>query len=359
MRKTKSYKLEAILEERITMGDYTLLGFPVERKLASAFNVTQMTVRKAVKNLERRGLLQRQPNGSVIAVGKRNRTAVFLAPAFFSSHIFRFQELLARSAAHADWQLRTVLYMHWDDAVIEEALERFDGVFLYPVREKLSERVTELLQSTTTPVLALGIDLSEWGIPAFLEQSENAADLMVDFLMQQGYREIDFLLTQPWEENRRSLLEQWRRRLAFHGLSGECFNFPVKSYGDCYEQAFNCVGSLLENNKLHSRCLIGATMAEAIGACRALATHGIQPGREFAVSCVHRSRGGVGDYYIPAITGVEAMDCGEILEKYFAWMAAPETVPLERMVCTGGPGKVFVGESVVPAARLQKQEKNV
>ena len=64
MRKTKSYRMESILEERIVMGDYTLLDFPAERKLAAAFNVTQMTARKAVKNLERRGLLRRLPNGS-------------------------------------------------------------------------------------------------------------------------------------------------------------------------------------------------------------------------------------------------------------------------------------------------------
>ena len=65
MRKTKSYRMESILEERIVMGDYTLLDFPAERKLAAAFNVTQMTARKAVKNLERRGLLRRLPNGSL------------------------------------------------------------------------------------------------------------------------------------------------------------------------------------------------------------------------------------------------------------------------------------------------------
>lgn len=359
MRKTKSYRMESILEERIVMGDYTLLDFPAERKLAAAFNVTQMTARKAVKNLERRGLLRRLPNGSVTAAGKRNRTAAFLAPAVFSSHIFHFQNLLSQNAAEAGWQLRTVLYMHWDDAVIEEALERFDGVFLYPVREQLSERVTELLQETRTPVLSLGIDLSEWGIPAFLEQSGNAADLMVDYLREQGYRKIDFLLTQPWDENNRALLEQWRARLTSLGLNGQCFDFPVESYGDSYEQAFRCVGSLLEQKRLLSRCILGATMAEAVGACRALASHGIQPGREFAVSCVQRGRGGIGDYYIPSITGVEAEDCGAILRDYFDWMAKPERHRPEKMVRTGGPGKIFIGESVIPAAALERKQENL
>ncbi len=354
MRRSKSYKLEAILEERITRGDYMLVDFPAERKLAAAFNVTQMTARKAVKNLERRGLLLRQKNGSVTATGKQNPTAVFLAPAVFSSHIFRFQHLLHRSASESGWQLRTVLYMHWDDVVIEEALERFDGVFLYPVRETVSERLTELLQKTKTPVIALGIDLSKWGVPFFVDQPNNAAALMVDYLYEQGYQEIDFLLTQPGEECNQTLIEQWRNRLKYHGLTGKCFNFSVESYGDSYEQAFRCVSSLLKQNKFQSRCLLGASMAEAVGACRALASHGIQPGREIAVSCVHKTRGGIGDYYIPSITGVEAPDCKEILRKYFNWMANPEACPPEEMAYTGEPGRVFPGESVVPAVLLQR-----
>ena len=106
MRKTKSYKLESILEQRIRMGNYTLLNFPAERRLASTSNGTATAARV---------------NGSM---------AVFLAPSFLSSHIFMFQRMLAAVAREAGWQLQTILYMHWDDACIEEALERFDGVFL-------------------------------------------------------------------------------------------------------------------------------------------------------------------------------------------------------------------------------------
>ena len=82
MRKTKSYKLESILEQRIRMGNYTLLNFPAERRLAST---------------------AARVNGSM---------AVFLAPSFLSSHIFMFQRMLAAVAREAGWQLQTILYMH-------------------------------------------------------------------------------------------------------------------------------------------------------------------------------------------------------------------------------------------------------
>lgn len=357
MRKTKSYKLEAILERRIAMGDYALLDFPAERKLAAAFNVTQVTARKAVKNLEKQGLLVRQANGAVTATAKKAGTAAFLAPTFLSSHIFMYQKMLAAAAEETGWQLRTVLYLHWDDAIIEESLERFDGVFLYPVREAMSERLADLLRETPTPVVALGADMSGVGIPSFLDHPANAAELIVDFLREQGYRKIDFLLTQPHGMGVDCWLEHWRLRIRHHGLAGELFEFPVKSYGDSYEQAFRRVGELIERGAFDCTCLLGATMAEAIGACRALASHGIVPGREVAVSSVVRSRGGIGEYYIPSITAVESADCSGALRQYLEWMTEPRSSWPGEMLRRGSDGQVFVGESVCPAAELNRREK--
>jgi|GEM_PF-3366417 regulatory protein gntR HTH len=353
MRKTKSYKLESILERRIGMGDYTLLDFPAERKLAAAFNVTQMTVRKAVKNLEKRGLLERQPNGTVTVARIHGGTAVFLAPAFLSSHIFMFQRMLAAAAGKAGWQLRTVLYMHWDDACIEESLERFDGVFLYPVREKMSERLAELLRETETPVVALGADMSGLEIPSLLDRPADAEELMVDFLKNQGYRKIDFLLTQPRDTGSAQWLEKWRLRLKRHGLTGEFFEYPVESYGNSFEQAFRCVGTLIERNEFNSTCLLGATMAEAVGACRALASHGLVPGRDVAVSAVAGSRGGAAEYFIPSITAVLPGDCGGALMHYFEWMEQSGGRWPGELVCGGEAGQVFAGESVIPAEQLR------
>ena len=63
---------------------------------------------------------------------------------------------------------------------------------------------------------------------------------------------------------------------------------------------------------------------------------------------------------VPAqITGVEAEDCGAILRDYFDWMAEPERHRPEKMVRTGGPGKIFIGESVIPAAALERKQENL
>lgn len=356
MRKTKSYKLETILERRIAMGDYALLDFPAERKLAAAFNVTQMTARKAVKNLEKQGLLVRQANGTVTAAAKKAGTVAFLAPTFLSSHVFMYQKMLDKAAEGAGRQMRTVLYMHWDDAIIEETLERFDGVFLYPVRETMSERLADLLRETPTPVVALGADLSAVGIPSFIDQPANAPELIIDFLRERGYRKIDFLLTQPRGMGVDRWLENWRHRIQDQGLGGELFEFPVKSYGDSYEQAFRRVGELIERGAFNSTCLLGATVAEAIGACRALASHGIVPGRDVAVSSVTRNSGGLAEYYIPSIATVVSADCSGHLRQYLEWMTRPRSSWSGEMVRRGDDGQVFAGESVPFAAELKSRE---
>ncbi len=357
MRKTKSYKLESILEQRIRMGNYTLLNFPAERRLASTFKVTQMTVRKAVKNLERRGLLERLPNGTATAARVNGGMVVFLAPSFLSSHIFMFQRMLATVAKEVGWQLQTILYMHWDDACIEEALDRFDGVFLYPVREKISERLTELLQRTATPVVCLGGDMSSLGVPSFLDHPANAEELIIDFLQKQGYSKIDFLLTQPRDTDNAQWHENWVRRLKCRRLTGDFLEYPVESYGDSLEQAFQCVGSLIEQNAFRSNCLLGATVNEAIGACRALASHGIMPGRDIAVSSVVGSREGIAKFFIPSITAVFSGDCRGILADYFKWMEQPEKGWDGEMICYGKNGYVFAGESVIAAELLQSTKK--
>lgn len=351
MRKTKSYLLESILEQRIAMGDYALLDFPAERKLAASFQVTQMTARKAVKNLERRGLLRRRANGTVTAAGKR--TAALLLPTFHSAHMFMCQEFLERAAAKCDWQLRSNLYVHWDDAIIEETLERFDGVFIYPVREAISERMIDLLQNTELPIAALNGNMSEWHIPSFLMEPADAADTIIDHLLEQGYKRIDFLLTQPPGEAVGQWLADWRNRRDAGDLTGKLFQASVESYGNSYQRAMEYIGKQIEDGEFTSQCLLGATVAEAVGACRALASHGIVPGKDVAVACVVKSPGAPGEYFIPSLTAVEHVDYSDALCDCLRWMENARTEWVGPLIQWGAPGRVIPGESVIPIGKEQ------
>ena len=145
--------------------------------------------------------------------------------------------------------------------------------------------------------------------------------------------------------------------LKCRGLSGDFLEYPVESYGDSLEQAFQCVGTLIEQNAFRSNCLLGATVNEAIGACRALVSHGIMPGRDIAVSSVVGSREGIARYFIPSITAVFSGDCRGVLADYFKWMEQSGKRWQGGMVCHGKDGHVFAGESVIPAGLLRRTEE--
>lgn len=62
------YQIEKILEESIEKGEYEVNDFlPSERELSSKFNVSKITIRKALSNLEFKGLIKKvKGKGSVI-----------------------------------------------------------------------------------------------------------------------------------------------------------------------------------------------------------------------------------------------------------------------------------------------------
>jgi GntR family transcriptional regulator len=62
------YQIERILEESIEKGDYKVNDFlPSERELSSKFNVSKITIRKALSNLEFKGLIKKvKGKGSII-----------------------------------------------------------------------------------------------------------------------------------------------------------------------------------------------------------------------------------------------------------------------------------------------------
>ena len=62
------YQIEKILEESIESGQYKVNDFlPSERELSSKFNVSKITIRKALSNLEFKGLIKKvKGKGSII-----------------------------------------------------------------------------------------------------------------------------------------------------------------------------------------------------------------------------------------------------------------------------------------------------
>lgn len=345
MRKSKAFKLETILAERIKMGDYAFVRFPSERQLAQAFGVTQMTARRAVLNLESQGLLRRQENGTlcvdIAGNGKKGKLAI-LMPSYPSNFSFMCQQAVTREAQIAGWQCRSSLYLHWDDAILEESIKNFDGIFLIPVSEDIPEHVISMLK-TSTPVVCLGGDMSEYGIPSLTMEPENLIVKLMNYLRGLKHDKIDFFNTQPRTATILRHIEEWKTYLKAKNLKGELFDLAVDSYGNSYEQAFLFINSSLQGGNLSSKCLLCSSISEATGASRALHNHGLRSGKDLALVSI--GGGDITKRYIPSITSVDETDYSEGIRVCMEWMSSPSKSWDGELLLWGRKATLFIGES--------------
>ncbi len=354
MRKSKSFKLESLLEQRIKLGDYALVHFPSERKLAAAEGVSQMTARKAIMGLKRRGLLEKLSNRTVSPLSSGpDKGGVFalLAPAYPSYYIMFWQRILAHQAYATGWRMKLVLYTHWDDPMIEETIAGFDGIFLFSISEPMPARVKAMLSASKAPLVSLGQDMCASGIPSILVHPEDSVPKMLEYLESLGHKRIDCLNTQPHDPSTVKKMEAWKSWLLAHGLKGRLFDEPVESYGHSFEKALDYVGGILKKGSFESDCLFCTTEGAAIGTCRALASHGISPGRD--VSVCSASDEGLSRFFCPSITSIKIPDHSSDMSLALDWMRKGGG-PWEGPMLLGAKGgEIFIGESTSRASKTK------
>ena len=128
-----------------------------------------MNGRRATPALLTAGTLLRQTNGRVevglLTQGNGSHLQLaFLAPTFNSPVIEQWRVALDAIVRKQGGVVRPILYMHWDDPIVQDALEAFDGVFLIPIPEALPSHVEARLRAAKRLVV-LDQDYSQMGIP--------------------------------------------------------------------------------------------------------------------------------------------------------------------------------------------------
>src|SRR5690606_5247970 len=146
----------SLLEKRILHGDYAARELPTETRLAAEMGASRMTARKAVLRLLDRGYLVRQPNGRVYVSrrlpAQRMRVA-FLGPAHSPLMANKWRIAVEREGARRGIAVRPVDFVHWDDPIIGETLEGFDGVFLLPSSDAMPDALLERLRTAPVPLV--------------------------------------------------------------------------------------------------------------------------------------------------------------------------------------------------------------
>jgi DNA-binding LacI/PurR family transcriptional regulator len=324
---------------------------PSEHNLAAELGAGRMTIRRAVEEMIEEGVLTRAPSRRLIVNTAADHPAVrqvvgYLAPAFTAPTSEQTRHLLEHVCARQNVRLRPVDYVHPDDPVIMEALTGFDGVFVDVGTGSDIERWGARLSAAPARVVSSAMDLSAYGIVSInLDRPEYIARLL-DHLEALGHRRIDCLNVQPSHPVIAARVDAWRTWCAAHGIAGELHHEPVQAFAQPIEAAFAVVNRLLDGGALDATALFCSTEPGALGAMRALADHGLQPGRDVSVcSAVDEY---MARFSVPTLTTLHRADPRPYFRRCLKWLCSDEPWKGKRLV-RPRPPELILGDSIGPA----------
>jgi DNA-binding LacI/PurR family transcriptional regulator len=326
IRAEKYISIAERLSRRIRAGDYHLQPLPAERELAAEVGVSHATARKAIQRLLDEGLLLRLENGR-LSVNRGDRSArkvdrqiVLLAPAWESNELTRWQIAATQLCSRLHYSLRVVHYAHWDDPLLLGSLERFDGAFFMPVPESMPGRFLDAFLRIRRPIVVLGHDWTEHGVPSLRLYRPALVQKLLDHLADLGHRKIDCFNVQPLDSIIDSRIAQWDIWRAARQMSGRLINEPVPAYTETIPVAYDVTARRIRSGEFDGTALFCLTERVAAGAMRAMVDHGIRPGHDVAVCMMDDA--GRAEYSIPSVTSLESPDPKPYLAVCLEWMLA-------------------------------------
>jgi DNA-binding LacI/PurR family transcriptional regulator len=346
---TKIKQIQSILERRIRHGDYLLTGLPAERELSREVGASRMTARKAIERLMEKGLLQRQPNGRLTIrrdVAEGLTTFAFLVPSTSSGNVERWRLAIENAAQDANARVRTILYVHWDDPILLDAIENFDSVFLFPTGEEIPSRIIARLRDAGRSLAVLEQDLTAHTIPSICMFPSFFTQRLLDVLGDLGHRSVDCFNIQTLDPVIKSRIEQWNLWRATHRISGHFYGEPVQPYTPYEAQlnwAYNHMCQILDKKELKSTAVFCTTAIAAIGAIRAMRDKGIKVGQDISVCTINDE--GLARYLSPSLTCIEMPDPTPYILMCIERMLSSEQEWVGSLLTQPSQPQLFIGES--------------
>ena len=328
MAKSKLAQITDLLERRIANGDYARGGLPAERDLADECGVSRVTLRKALEELERRGLVDRPPNCRPRLTPPRQEVnsaeiaflTPSLAPNSFSPDLQQWLSVSEHVARKHKARVRVQNYLHWDDPIITESLREFDGVFLVTSSEPIPEWTSNLFASADG-LVSLSEDLTGLGVPSVVLFPPRETFVLLDHLAELQHERIDCLNVQGHNAITEKRIDAWREWSRLRGLTeGELFDQPCSAEENIFELAMSAAETWLADSGSLTTAVYCVTLPAALGVVRAARAHDIEIGSDLSVCTIDNE--GLGRYLSPSITSFERPDAAEFISACVDWIEA-------------------------------------
>ncbi|MFT3785851.1 MAG: LacI family DNA-binding transcriptional regulator [Tepidisphaeraceae bacterium] len=340
-----------LIEKRIRLGDYTMKELPAEHRLASEVGVSRMTARRAVLKLVKRGLLVRKPNGRLVVSrqsvsGELEPQLAMLMPAFVSPEFERWRASLDAVCKKIQVRLRKVDFVHWNDPVLTQTFESFDGVFLLPGSEAPPADVMRRMADAGPPLVVLDNDWSQLGIRSINLTPPHHVRALLDHLAGLGHVHIACVNTQPVHDEIRSRIEHVQQWQEERGVKGRLINEPVLPYEDPLAKAHEVVSKFLQVRQPDFTAIVATTTHSAMGVMRALHERSLAIGRDVSICALVDE--GLCRYLVPSLTCTQMPDPGPFLEVALEWMLRSGFEWNDSLLLQPANVSLFVGESTGP-----------
>jgi len=346
--RSKTLLAADLLRKRLEHGDHRLRKLPGERRLAEELGLSRNTVRAALEQLVRDGLLTRKRNGRlavarVSKAGTRACTIGFMAPSVFSrDHRLWFEGVVA-AVDGLEAKLRPLTYAHWGDPVIHQALNGLDGLFFVSQDDSLPAWLVRKIREASCRTVMLDADVSAAKLPSILLFPPPSLEKLLTHLQESGHQRIDCLNTQTENAVIKERIDIWRRFLHRHGLSGKLRSVSIRRP---IEAAYATVRKALSGRRAMAAAQFCTTGPAAIGAMRAFHEAGLEIGRDVSVCAVNDE--GMAPFLLRTMTALVSPPRVKYLRSAAEWMLGGDdwSGPL-RVQPQDAP--LFIGESTGPA----------
>ena len=317
MATSKADLARQMIEGRIAHADYVLEGLPAERELAQQLGLSRATVRTALQDLTRDGTLNRHDNGRlhIAASGAAQKAIGFAALVRPSPDVELWRDGVTGALEGREALFRSVAFAHWDDAILADAIARFDGLFLVPPSEGIPTRIARKMRTARCRVVVLDQNECEAGLPSATMFPPASLTKLFDHLVALGHARIDCLNTQAPDSQIRGRIAAWRAFTHERGIGG-CLR--TKSEKKPILSAYEMVRAALEEGRPLASALFCTTGPAALGAMRALHEAGLQIGRDISVAAINSE--GLGRFLCPSLTALEAPPRALVLRRAVEWM---------------------------------------